>query len=270
MSEKNIGDVITRIRVRKTHKGVVIYFASGEKIPLSQDSYVDFRLYEGKEMSSEEMKKLLSFGEEDEYYSYALKLLSKEVYTSHDLLLKMTRKGASVDVAKAIVKRLREAGLIDDEAYARVYATDLADFRLYGKNKTLAKLREKGIPPRILETLVFPPEKELERACRYVEVLNKKYAKTPSAKKKQKAFVALLEKGYDREIAYEAIEQNLNATPANVEEESLAKDFYVAKNKYLKYEDLYVRKQKIFAYLSRKGYRYEDIKAAIEEEYHED
>ena len=269
MSEKSTGDVISAIKTRKKNKGVTLLFASGEKIKLSEAAYSDFRLYEGKEVGSEEMKQLLAFGMEDEFYTYALRLLNKEIYTSYDLFNKLTHKGASYEVARSIIKRLREAKLIDDEEYARIYATDLADFRLYGKNRTIARLKEKGISDEIISRLSFPDDKELERAIRFIELLNKKLSKTPSNRKKSKAFSALLAKGYDREIAQEALKK-LASTPEAIEAEALAKDFYIAKNKYYKYEDLYIRKQKIFAYLGRKGYRYEDIKRLLEEEYNED
>ena len=246
MSEKNIGDVIKEIKLRKKKKGVYVIFESGEKIALSESSYSDFRLYEGKEVSVSEMEKLLAFVDEDQYYSYALRLLGN-----------------------SIVKRLKEDGLIDDEEFAAVYANDIADFRLYGKNKTIAKLKEKGIPNEIIAKLSFPDEKEYDRACRYVETLNKKLSKTPSSRKKAKALASLIARGYEREIATEALEATLASTPKNVEEESLKKDFFIAKNKFLKFEDLYIRKQKIFAYLARKGYKYEDIKRVIEEEYNE-
>ena len=57
-----------------------VIFESGEKIALSESSYSDFRLYEGKEVSVSEMEKLLAFVDEDQYYSYALRLLGKEIY----------------------------------------------------------------------------------------------------------------------------------------------------------------------------------------------
>ena len=88
-------------------------------------------------------------------------------------------------------------------------------------------------------------------------------------RKKAKGLASLIARGYEREIATEALEATLASTPKNVEEESLKKDFFIAKNKFLKFEDLYIRKQKIFAYLARKGYKYEDIKRVIEEEYNE-
>lgn len=269
MSEKNIGDVIKEIKLRKKKKGVYVIFESGEKIALSESSYSDFRLYEGKEVSVSEMEKLLAFVDEDQYYSYALRLLGKEIYTSYGIFGKLLHKGANVDLARSIVKRLKEDGLIDDEEFAAVYANDIADFRLYGKNKTIAKLKEKGIPNEIIAKLSFPDEKEYDRACRYVETLNKKLSKTPSSRKKAKALASLIARGYEREIATEALEATLASTPKNVEEESLKKDFFIAKNKFLKFEDLYIRKQKIFAYLARKGYKYEDIKRVIEEEYNE-
>ena len=266
MSAKNIGDVTVE-SVKEKKKSVSISFSNGEKVSLSPDAFVEFLLYEGKKVEPEEMKKILAYAEEDDYYVYALRLLAKEIYTSYILRGKLINKGADPKVAQRVVDRLTEDGLVNDEEYAKIYVNDIAEFRLYGKNRTLAKLKEKGISEEILSSFEFKEEDEEKRAKRSCESLDRRYAKYPYEKKKEKAYEYLLGRGYDRELVRKIVEECISETPKDLEKELLAKDFYLAKHKYYKIEDLYKRKQKIMALLLRKGYRYEDINALIEEEY---
>ncbi|MCR5078405.1 MAG: RecX family transcriptional regulator [Bacilli bacterium] len=266
MSEKNIGD-ITVVSVKEKKKSVSISFSNGEKVSLSPDAYVEFLLYVGKKIEPEEMKKILKYAEEDDYYVYALRLLSKDMYTSYVLRGKLIGKGAEPIVAKRVVARLINDGLINDEEYARIYVEDIAEFRLYGKNKTIARLKEKGIGEEVLSKFDFPDEEEEERATRCCLALNKKYAKYPYEKKKERAYEYLLGRGYDHTLAKKVIEECIEETPEELERELLEKDFYLARHKYYKIDDLYKRKQKILAHLLRKGYHYDDINELIQEEF---
>ncbi len=257
MSGKPTGKTVKEIK--KKSSSVVVVLSDGEKLKLSFSSYTEFRLYEGKTLSEEELSSLLSFEKEGEFYDFALKLLGKDNYTIASMRDKLLGKGADERQASSIIERLKKEDLLNDERYAKIYVEDIASLRLLGKNKVLAELKRKGIEDEILLNLAFPRDKELEKARSSALLLNKKYAKAANAAKKDKAIRALLVKGFSYEIAEEAIEDTLVMNDKDSEKESLQRDFEIAYaraiHKYEKRKAL----ESALKYLLRKGYSYEDI-----------
>lgn len=260
VSEKRTGDTVVSIRYRKS--GVEVSFASGNKLLLSAATFTEFRVYEGKELTEEELSALLKATYEDTYYSQALRWLTKRVLTEAEISAKLLNKELDQDTVYSIVKRLKDQKLIDDEAYARTYAKDIGAFRYYGKKKILQELRQKGIPEDVLKTLKFKEEAEREKAFRYASLLNSKFI-SPSEKKKQKAYAALLQRGFDEMVAHEAVESCVVPPEKEVETRLLDRHYRLARAKYARKYGGYELNQRIYASLRKKGFRHEDIKAIM-------
>lgn len=256
-SGRKTGDVVRAIKAKKD--GAIVFFESGNKIPLSLSAYTDFRLYEGKEVTPAELKDLREYSKSDIYYQSALRLLSRDNYSSHDLKQKLLSKGADPKTAGKIVVRLSEQGLLDDALYAKTYAQDVAAFRLYGKNRIIFKLRSSGIPDHILQSLEFPEEEELSKALSFAKTLDIKYKAQPDSKKFAKATLALRERGFAPEIAEQAVALSLSHNDHEEEVKALNKDYLATAAKLGRKYEGYALSRRIFAVLSRKGYAYEDI-----------
>ena len=269
MSRKSTGNiVISALSVKP--KSVVVGFSNGEKLDLSYNAYSDLRLYEGKEIGEKEYALIVKLSQEDRFYSYAISLLSCGQYTTYEVRGKLLGKGASKEMAFSIADRLTKDGLLNDRDYALNYVEDIGNPRLDGKRKIVEKLKEKGISAEILSVLDFPEGKEKEKALRYCETLNRRLAKVPTSKKREKAFGALLEKGFDGHVAKEAVEEGIEKTEYEDELSCLRKDLAAARRKFRMTEDTYARERKVYAALARKGYNHESIKAVMEESEDED
>ena len=261
MSKENRGEIIADIKKRK--KEVVITFESGEKLSLSPFTFTDFRLFVGKQLSEEEYLSLVSSKKEEGYMEYALHLLSRENYATYVLYGKILDRGANVELADQIIARLTKEGLLNDELYAKTYAEDVAELRLYGKNKVLFNLHQKGISNQIIDNLSFPREKEVEKAINYVKVLDRKFLKAPKNKKVGKALLALRERGFDLDVAKEAIANSLSFPSEEENKSNLEDDYNIAKSKYERKYEGYKLSRAIFSYLLRKGYDYDDIASLV-------
>ena len=262
MSEKRIGDAITTIKYKKNE--ILLNFNSGNKLLLSVETFTEFHLYEGKELSEEELSSLLHAASEDKYYVYALGLLSKEVYSEKQIQTKLFGKGADEDTVLAVVTRLKKGGLIDDEAFARTFASDVGSLRLYGRNKILYELRSKGISPAVVAKIEFSEKEELDKAFRYASYLNRKYVKTPSEKKSLQVIRALIARGFDEQIAEKAVEESVSPMDEEAEAKLLQRYFELAKAKYSRKHVGYSLKEKVYMDLRKKGFRSRDIKELIE------
>ena len=261
MSGKQTGNIIKEIK--KKSSIVIVVLSNGDKLKLSHSSYTEFRLYEGKKLSEEELVNLLSYEKEGEFYDYALRLLGKDNYTVSLLSKKLLGKGADEKQVSSIVERLKKEDLLNDERYAKVFVDDVAELRSIGKNKALAELRIKGIDDSILSKLEFPEEKEYERACTSACMLDKKYSKAANGAKKDKAIRALIAKGFAYDIASKAVEEKLTMNDKDEEKDRLARDFELS---YVRYSRKYEGKkvyEAVIKSLLRKGYDYDDISSLI-------
>ena len=266
MPTKRIGDdVITKIVVKKKGQ-VVVHFASAKKIELSENAFTDFHLYEGKDVIALELRQLQDASSLDDLRNYALKLLAHEAYSEHDLRKKLWDHGADLESSRKILFKLKKDGLVDDALYAKSFADEIADMRLYGKRRVIYELHKHGVPNDIMESLSFPYDKELDKAKRYVEILDKRYSRVPDGRKKQKGTEALLIRGFDEAVAKEAC-AFFNPSDPKAEAARLLTAYKSAKTRYARKYSGYDLDRRIFAYLIGKGYRYDDIKKLQEKEH---
>ena len=84
-------------------------------------------------------------------------------------------------------------------------------------------------------------------------------AKTPKNKKISKALLCLRERGFDLDVAKEAVDKALSFLNEEENNLSLESDFNEAKAKYERKYKGYKLSQMIISSLLRKGYDYEDI-----------
>ena len=87
MPSARAGKVIEKIRWigKKAH----LSFSTEEELLLSENAFVEFHLYEGKELLPLELKKLKEYAALDELYGYAIKLLSARSYTVSEMRRKL-------------------------------------------------------------------------------------------------------------------------------------------------------------------------------------
>jgi len=88
-------------------------------------------------------KKLLKSLEEGE--EYALRILGIRDYSREEMRRKVRGKGLGVNAAEEILKKLERRGLIDDQRYARRLATFYAREKLWGPQRVVHKLLQRGI-----------------------------------------------------------------------------------------------------------------------------
>lgn len=75
----------------------------------------------------------------------ALRLLSFRARSSFELAMRLRRKGYDQEIADRVCERLRDAGLVDDEAFARETVGSMLARKPAGERLLQAKLRSKGL-----------------------------------------------------------------------------------------------------------------------------
>lgn len=184
-------------------------------------------LKNGTEITEEELSALLKDISYQRMYEKALDLLSSRDYSKKELADKLVRKSmeklrkdkkgfeeadqavsefiseaqrADYTALKAdavsVTDRLEELGLINEERYARMYATELFQRKHMGQSAVRNKLMQKGLPADlinlVLEELEPDPKEKIE-ALLHSKFKNRDLS---DPKEKQRTVAALMRLGY--------------------------------------------------------------------------
>jgi regulatory protein len=140
----------------------------------------------------------------DEPLSLALKALERKERTVAEMGSWLGARGVGSEEVEEVVDRLVSSGVLDDARYARRYAEDKRELRRWGSERIRAALLDRGVDPADADAALAESgqEAEVERA---VELLRDRGASLEAALERQRALGALVRRGYDSEVAYEAI-----------------------------------------------------------------
>jgi regulatory protein len=138
----------------------------------------------------------------DEALHLALQALGRKERSVAELGSWLRGRGVDAPDVDAVIGRLVEDGALDDARFARRYAEDKRELARWGNERIRAALLERGVPPGDVEDAVASDAtQELERAVGLLRA-------RPSIRDdrdRQKALEVLVRRGYESEVAYEAI-----------------------------------------------------------------
>lgn len=156
------------------------------------------------EISAEQLQMLLETSKYNRVRSRALYYLSGRDYAAGELSRKLTRM-TEKETADAVVARLEEVGLINDEAYAIRLAQSLSEYRQYPRRRILQELRARGIDRETAEVAV--QEADIDDDKQALALLTKKYYnKLSDDAARQKTLAALVRHGFTYDTARRAMD----------------------------------------------------------------
>jgi regulatory protein len=114
-------------------------------------------------------------------------------------------RGIGATAAEATVETLQDQGVLDDTRFARLFAQDKRHLEHWGSDRIRRALLERGLDRELVEATLSAgsPEDELERAH---DVLRRRFPPAPlDPRDRERALGVLLRKGFDSELALEAV-----------------------------------------------------------------
>ncbi len=162
---------------------------------------------QGSDIGAGEWEALTYESERFRAKSRALYYLSARDYGCGEMAEKLVRAGFGREIAQSTAEELAAGGLIDDGAYARRLAADMASRKFYPNRRIAIALSEKGFSGQTVRLAVDGlPDNETDRA---LELLRKKrYNNLSDAAVRQKALGMLSRYGFsysDAKAAAEAL-----------------------------------------------------------------
>jgi regulatory protein len=136
--------------------------------------------------------------------SLALKALEHKERTVAELGRWLRGRGVGPAETEEVLDRLVATGVLNDSRYARRYAEDKRELRRWGSERIRSALLERGVSPEDVEQALGDAggEQEIELA---VGLLRDRGGNLDDPAERQRGLGMLVRRGYDSEVAYEAI-----------------------------------------------------------------
>lgn len=151
----------------------------------------------------EKLQRALDLG-----YAY----LNRRERTVSEVRAQLARKGVSSELIEAALQMLAEQGFLDDERFAQLFVSDKRELEQWGSERIRRGLLARGVGRELAERALTPEAagagadeepSELERA---LELLRRRFPAPPRERRERdRALGVLLRKGYDSELALDAL-----------------------------------------------------------------
>jgi len=145
-------------------------------------------------------------------FEAALAALNRKERTAHELTLWLKGRGFGIEEIEVALRRLFEAEVLDDERFARCFAEDKRELMGWGAERIREALLARGVEGSIVDA-VLTADSYGDQLGRAREVLVRRGRPLEGNADRQRALDYLARRGYDYEIAYEAV-RSLSARAA--------------------------------------------------------
>ena len=175
--------------------GRINVFADGEfQFSIDAAVWFGFGLSDGDEIDEDELFELKEESDRRHALSSALNILSRRAHSKKELRDKLKRNFPEASVVFAIEKA-EEMGFINDEEYAELLATQLAENKKYAPSRIKQELIFRGISRDTADNTVEDMEIPIEENI--ISILENKYPDcTDDEKAQRRAINALIRLGY--------------------------------------------------------------------------
>jgi regulatory protein len=152
--------------------------------------------------------------ERQKAFDVAWRFLEHRDRTEAEVRQNFVKKRVDPVFVEEVVAALLEGGYVDDAAFARRFAEDRRNLDAWGAERIERRLSELGVPRHLIREAVGEGEHdELAAAC---ELLARRFPAPPETPRDmERALGFLVRKGYDLELAHDALRRHADAAVEN-------------------------------------------------------
>lgn len=133
----------------------------------------------------------------------AYRYLNRRDRTVAEMRRHLAGKGVDERALDGALDALLDLGYVDDGRFARLFAEDKRHLEGWGDDRIRQNLYTRGIDRELIEATLADGPRELERA---LELLRRRFPAPPAERRERdRALGLLLRKGYDSELALDAL-----------------------------------------------------------------
>jgi regulatory protein len=136
----------------------------------------------------------------------ALEALNRKERTAHEVEALLEGRGSGPAEIEIAMRRLSATGVVDDERFARRFAEDKRELSGWGAERIRQALLARGVESSTVE-VVLAEDSDGDQLDRAREILIRRGRPLEADADRRRALDYLTRRGYDYEIAYEAVRQ---------------------------------------------------------------
>lgn len=244
-----------------------IVFKHHAPIIVSEYLLVRYRLLKDKVFDDDEMAVLLRDVKSDMALQQAVRYIDVKMRTAKEVAQYLANKDYDDETIDAVLHRLTEQRLIDDQQYAESYMRTKMREGKYGPRYIVQQLVQKGVRYTVAEASAeeYTEDYLYKNSQHQAGKLWQRYRNKSFREQKQKVYQALIKNGFYEPYITEALEQCAEEKDEEEEYQLVLKqgERYLRK---CKNKPLWEQKQYIMRMLYQKGFTSELIQRFIEEE----
>jgi regulatory protein len=171
----------------------------------------------GQALSPEQIEDLALRDEEQKAYLKALRYVSRRPHAEREIRDKLTRNGVPADICERVIKRLRDASLVDDAAFAEAWVENRRLYRPRSARALRHELRQKGVDSAVIEAALRDFDDE-EAAWQAGRKAIRRYKSLPEEKAAKRMQGYLARRGFSYRITRKVVDTLLTAEPGSESE----------------------------------------------------
>jgi len=147
--------IITALRTSRGRGKRITVFLNG-KFAFSLEAEVAVRedLKMGQELANAQIEALARSNQFQRCHNTATHYLAYRHRSEHEMRQRLLRRSFSDDIVEAVLKRLKEQGLLDDMAFARFWRDNRQSFSPRSQRLVRLELKQKGVAGDIIDRTV--------------------------------------------------------------------------------------------------------------------
>jgi len=193
-----VAGAITALKLQRRKKNRVNVFID-DQYQFAVQRIIAAGLKVGQELSEADIERLKDEDEEQRAYERALRYLSRRPHSEKEIANKLSRNRIEIDVQDQVLKRLREASLVDDVEFARVWVENRQIFRPRSGRMLRSELRGKGVSKEAIETALEGFD-EAEAALNVARKVCKRYGDLSEEASNRRLRQFLARRGFSYEL----------------------------------------------------------------------
>ncbi|AKP68137.1 recombination regulator RecX [Companilactobacillus ginsenosidimutans] len=252
---------VTKIQAQKRKGRYNVFLDDEYAFPVGESTLIEFRLMKGTELDDAQVTLIKNRENTNKAYGDAVNYLSYELRTEKEMKDYLYKKEYNTPIIMDVMDKLRKLHYLNDEAYAQSFINTQLRLSANGPRTIEQKMFKKGVPDDIIKQKISEIDQDilLDNATEFAE---KQMRKTNHASFKQqliKLRQSLYSKGFSGDIVSQAIDSLDLEKDEDEEQENLRKMIDKVSHRY-------ANTSKLITYLMGKGFSYDAIKQALQDD----
>ena len=200
---------VTALKPTRREGRVAVHVDGSFLVAVGQALLVRHGLFVGLELDEARLAALRADADADRTLADAYRLLAHRARARAELVARLRAKGHDETVTAAVIARLADEGLLDDDAFAAAFVADKRRLSGWGAARIARELGRLGVDQAVVAAaLPDTDDQQADELARARTALARRGpAKPPLEPARKRAYDYLLRRGYSTTVAYRAVRE---------------------------------------------------------------